>query len=200
MTKQKNNLLIFRAAIKLFSENGYNNTSMNQIAAQLEIDEAELTRIYPNKDELKLAIYDFFKQAQDKARPDFDAILESCKHRKPFDVLMSLDYDLPRDIIKLLTQIFQVATQNMLYDETSKDLIAFIMDYGYNCTKKLCDRMMELGKIEPINSDAFARLIPYYVFSTVTLDSTLLGAVLEERQAGMKALMSIPKAILDKNS
>lgn len=74
-TKEK----IFEAALKLFSEKGFNASSVRDITKEAGVTVAALYNHFRSKNELLKAIYDYYTNvfmARDTAKPDYDKLLE----------------------------------------------------------------------------------------------------------------------------
>ena len=173
---------------------GYEYTTMAHVAASLGLKESVLKEYYPSKEDLLAAIYALYRQTKINARPNFDNILKVAETKHPHEVLMMLSYEIPDDISEFMTYALLLATQNINRDPESMDLVKnFTMGYAYEGVKKLLDKMMELGKIEPIDSKMFAKLISYYVFSNAVLERSMLGVTHEKYIAGLATLLQLVK-------
>jgi|GEM_PF-3144821 len=183
---------IFFVAAKMFAEQGYNNVSLRQIAAEVGIKAASIYYHYLSKEDMLKAMYDFHTHHHNLARPKIEDLLESAKTQPPKQVLMSINYHVAQEAAEVMTYILRIALQDVFNNSESVRLIrANTMDYSYATTKLLLDRMIELKRIQPLDTNAFAKLSMYYAFGAAALDKSALGVTLQEWTAGLELLNSL---------
>jgi AcrR family transcriptional regulator len=191
-TKEK----ILHAAAKLFSDVGYEKSSMRDIAKVVGIKAASIYNHYPSKRDLLKSMYAFYVQQQRLATPKLEYLLQQVEVEPAHDVLMKLDYRFPAEFAETLERIFIVASLGVYVDE---DSAIFIQEHFFDFFKSflipLLNRMIELGKIEPINIDGFACLATYFAFSSAVLNQSRLKISLDQWRCGLSMVFSLLKPV-----
>jgi len=173
---------------------GYQHTTMAQVAGSVGVSRAALNEMYSTKDDLKSAIYSYYKDIHIKSRPDVEAIMNDITTAHPFELLMRLNYSVPFTDLDFTVNTLIMATQILHCDSESLELVKdFTMGFSYDNVIKILDALIKHDRIEPLDTKIFAKLASYYVFSSAVLDKAILDITLEKWNAGFKVLGQLIK-------
>jgi AcrR family transcriptional regulator len=191
-TKEK----IMDAAIVLFSEKGYETVSMRDIARTVGIKAASIYNHYPSKRDILESMYEFYRHVIRTVVPDEEKIISMLETEPLQDVLASMLYYFPPELQNRMDRILLIASQRISLD---KDSELFVREQFFEPITRLwrsvLDRAIELGRIEPLDTDSFVRLIAFYAFSAAELNSTVMKTSLEQWQGGLDLLYSLLKPV-----
>ena len=176
-TKEK----IFHVAVQLFSERGYDKVSMRDIAAAVGIKASSIYNHFCSKKELLESIYSFYTQNQERAGPDLGEVLRWVEDiTQPWELLPMLDFHYPPELEAVMDRIIVIAVQEINTDPESERFIREnIFEIPNRYLRPMFQRMMELGKVEPFDIDAFLRLFNYFCFGAAALNVSPLKIGLE---------------------
>ncbi|MDR1093204.1 MAG: TetR/AcrR family transcriptional regulator [Clostridiales bacterium] len=185
---------ILHAAIKLFSDNGYNSTSMRDIAAAVEIRVASIYSHYSSKEEILQAVYEFFTSNWEKACPDLNEILRFAETAHPYEVLQKVEFHYEPHIQEDMDRIMMIAARRIRYDPSSAEFAhKYVIGHLEHTLKTVLARLIELGKIEPLPIKPLTVLLCYFSFGTAVLNSTVLEIGLQAWQECMALVFSLIK-------
>jgi AcrR family transcriptional regulator len=191
-TKEK----ILHAAVRLFADIGYEKVSMRDIAKAVGIKAASIYNHYPSKRELLKSMYAFYAHQQRLAAPDVEHLLQLAENEPVQTVLMQLDYRFPAELEETMSRIFIIASHGVCID---KDSASFLQEHFFHFlqsfSKPLIKRLIELGRIEAIDVDAFVNLASYYAFSAAMLNQSRMKVSLEQWRSGLGMLFSLLKPV-----
>ena len=157
---------IKNTAIILFSDKGYSKVSMRDIAKKVGIKAASLYGHFRSKEEILHSLYDYFFENQDKARPDMDELLKLAATLPPFEVLGKVDFRYSREIQENMDRIAIIGFMEWKTDKRSEEFVKkALLDLTDDLVRPLLERMVELGKIQPLDIEAFINLISNLTFS-----------------------------------
>jgi AcrR family transcriptional regulator len=183
---------ILNAALEIMSIYGVRGASMRDIAKEANINVASIYNYFASKEEIVASLYNFYRGQYDMAKPDIDEILKRVEMDSPFDVLMACDFHYDAETEKKMDKIFLVASLGIASDPVSAQFVHdIIFEAPQNSVRPLLNKMMELGKIERIDIDAFINLLIYLTFGAAVLNSTPLKIGLEEWLASFGMLFSL---------
>ena len=80
-------LKLFTTAVTLFSQRGYTNVSMRDIATEIGIKAASLYNHFSSKNDILEHIYRFYDMSYDELLPDLDETLTLVGKEHPYDIL-----------------------------------------------------------------------------------------------------------------
>ncbi|MDR1409381.1 MAG: TetR/AcrR family transcriptional regulator [Oscillospiraceae bacterium] len=168
-TKQR----IFDAAVKLFSERGFQVTSMKKLAAEANITPGSIYNHFHSKQEIVDEIYAFYHENWQKVLPHLDDLLAAAETEEPISVLRRLTVYYDPEIQKVMDRILIIAVGMSRFDARSE---AFVLEHIFQAHVKILlpvlNRMVELKRIEPVDTRVYCNLIAYMSFGTATLNST----------------------------
>jgi AcrR family transcriptional regulator len=190
-TKEK----ILHVAVWLFSDMGYERVTMRDIARNVGIKVASIYNHYPSKRDLLKCIYAFYAHQQRLAAPSLEHLLRLAETEPVQSVLMKLDYRFPVEHEATLNRILIIASHGVC---TEEDSACFLQEHFFNFYKSqlvpLLNKLIELGRIEPIHVDGFVCLATYYAFSTAVLNQSRLKVSLEQWRSGLGMVFSLLQA------
>jgi len=191
-TKEK----IILAAIVRFSDKGYDNVSMRDIAADVGIKAASIYNHFPSKRDILKSIYSFYNEKHISFFINTEEPLRRLEKESFHDVFNKINFNRPPEIQDTLERVILIAGQRMCLDKESEE---FINESFFKPQKELLipliNRAIELGKIEPIDIDIFMRLIMFYNLSCTGLNRTMMNLNLEQWKSGYSMLMSLIKPV-----
>jgi len=161
-TKEK----IFDAAVDLFAENGYDRTSVRDIARAVGIAESAVYRHYPSKEAILDTIFEYMEKqiyAPLPPAPDADERRESSIFR---DMLAGLPWYIEANpiIIKIAHIMFTEMYHNTrIRDYLQKEYV----ERGNAMTQAIFREQMKAGKIKTCDVQALSSLFNSYRFAWV---------------------------------
>ena len=190
-TKEK----ILFTAVKLFSDKGYENVSMHDIAKMVNIKAASIYNHFPSKHGIRKSMYVFYAQQQQLAAPTLESLLYLVDIEPVQNVLMKLDYRFPPDLQDMLNRILIIASHGICIDEDSESFIhEHLFKFSKSLLLPLVNRMIELKRIEPIDAEAFSYLVTSYAFSAVILSQSRMKIRKEQCHSGLAMIFSLLKS------
>ena len=191
-TKEK----IMRVAAKMFSERGYDKVTMREIATAVGINSASIYHHFPSKDAILKSLYGFYSEALREKNPDLGELLPLVETVPPHEVLMKTEFHFSEEMRQMLDQILVTASREICTDMESEMFIRKnIFDNVENILRPLLQRMMELGKIEPLDLDNFLRVLTYFCFSAAVLNNSAFKIGVAEYQAGLACIFSMIRVV-----
>ena len=162
-TKRK----IIETAIVLFSEKSYSKVSTRDIAKLVGIRPASLYSHFESKDDILEHIYKLYEEKIKSVLPDMNNLLSLAKTTHPHELLKRAQFFFDPADQELMDRIILIASVESRTDERSAAFIErnLIGNTGM-ITKTLLKRMLELGRIEPLDVDAFVTIVTNLSYST----------------------------------
>jgi len=193
MTKDNENVTknkILRAAARLFCDKGYENVTTREIAKAVKINSASIYYHFPSKEDILRSLYHFYREQRHKKSPDFNELMKLAETKAPHEVLMQTEFHYDEKIRKMLDQILVTATRGIGVDRKSDQFVKENIFELPKLLKPLLQKMVELGKIKPLNIDTFIHILTFYCFSSAALNNSPFRQGVAEYQAGMAFLFS----------
>ena len=160
---------ILFVAVEMFSDNGYENASMRTIAKAVGIKAASIYNHYASKREILRSAYAYYKQQQQLVAPSLEELLRLAETEPVRDLLMRMDFRYPPGVMETIRRILIIATHNCR-DEDSKNFIREnVFDYLKATYIPLLNRLIELGRIAPIDAECFTNLLIYFALCSAAL-------------------------------
>ncbi|UQZ81059.1 transcriptional regulator BetI [Paenibacillus konkukensis] len=141
---------IVQAAIRLFAEKGYSNTSTAEIAKLAEVSEASIFKQYGTKDKLLLALIipqfkEFFPSMAD------EVLGQLSRSQSTFEGFLR---EFLRNRIELALknkEIFQIIIKELIYkEELKKELIPYIFEVAASRLTQVIELFKERGELTDI--------------------------------------------------
>ena len=194
-TKEK----IILAAIVLFSDRGYDNVSMRDIAAEVSIKASSIYNHFPSKRDILKSIYSFYNEKHSALFINMEEPLAWLEKESFHDVFKKINFSWPPEMQETLERVILIAGQRMCLDKESEE---FIGESFFKPQKELLvpliKRAIKLGKIESIDVDIFMRLVMFYNLSCAGLNRTKMNLSLEQWKSGYDMIMSLLKPVKEK--
>jgi len=191
-TKEK----ILFTAINLFSQFGYKEVSMRDIAKEIGINPASIYYHFESKEEILGAMYEFYDKQWNEAQPDLDMLIKLAETEPPNDVLMKMLFDWKTpELREIMNRIYAIAAREaMIMHHGSMELIqAMVIERVKRIPKILLERLVELGRIEPLDIDAFVTILSHVSHSATSLNLTPLKIGAEDWLRSWNMLLSVVK-------
>jgi AcrR family transcriptional regulator len=183
---------IMDAAIKLFSDRGYKEVSMRDLAKMVGIKASSIYNHFPSKHRILQSLYDFYVQTQQAAAPALDDLLRMAETEPVAKIMAKLDYHYPPSTQEWMDRILIIGIQGIYIDEDSNRFVRKNMfDYPMELLVPLLNRLVELDKIDPVDVTGFVHIMVYYSFSTAFLNLSTMKISLDHWQKGMGMIFSL---------
>ena len=189
-TKEK----IFIEAVKLFSDGGYSEVSVRDIASTAGINVSSLYFHYSSKEEILNLFYDYYMENWKKSAPDLDELLKLAETAPIDEIFKKMDFRFDPAIRDTMNRIVKIAIRQMAICPHSEK---FIQEFFLNgCSApliKILEKLTELGKIEPIDINAVVCLISRFAVSAAMFQGTALQVNQNEWRSGLDMAFSLIK-------
>jgi AcrR family transcriptional regulator len=175
--KTKKQEAIVEAAIKLFAEKGYANTSTAEIAKVAEVSEGTIFKHYRTKDTLLLSVMlPFIKE-------NFPSLAQEVlketltEQTRTFEEFLKGFLRNRADFIKANKEIFQVVFKELIYrDDFKNELVPYIVKQAPSILINVINEFKERGELIDIPTDEifhglFTVLGGFFVTRFVLLDN-----------------------------
>lgn len=183
---------ILKVAAKLFSESGYKQVTTRDIAGVVGIKSASIYYHFSSKGEILRSLYKYYTEERGKATPDVNGLLKLAETAPPHEVLMRTNIKFDEENREYLDQILVTASREIGVDAESESFIKEnIFDSVSNLIKPLLARMVELGKIKPLNVDDFINVLAYYHFGAAALSKSSFGSINEKNIGDLNYIFSL---------
>jgi AcrR family transcriptional regulator len=167
---------IMDAAINLFSERGYDLVSMRDIAQIVGIKAASIYNHFPSKRDILKAMYEFHALENKLATPALETLLSMAETEPLPEVLTKMKYVYPPEIHEKMDRILMTASQRVFLDKDSETFVrVHFFEHYIGIWTPLMKRLIELGRIEPIDVDGFVRLLINYAYGAAIFYRTTIN-------------------------
>ena len=188
---------ILYAAVRMFSDRGYDKVSMRDIAGALGITAPSIYNHFSSKNDLLGSIYDFYAEQQRQLFPDLGEVLRLAETASLPELLSMVDIRYsPPELDEMMNRIVTIAFREVNTSRESEEFIrSSIFDNVNSLLKPLFERMVSLGRLAPFDIDTFLCLFNYFTFASVALYNSPLKLGVENWGACMQLLfqMILPK-------
>jgi AcrR family transcriptional regulator len=162
-TKRK----IIEAAVKLFSEKSYGKVSIREITEAVGIRPASFYNHFNSKDDLLNYIYKLYEEKIEYLLPDVNCLLSLAHTTHPHELLKRAQYFFDPDDQEMMDRIILIASIESHTDERSAAFIERnLFGHTGTITKTLLQRMLDLGRIKPMDIDAYVTIFTNLCYST----------------------------------
>jgi len=170
-TKEK----ILFESIKLFSQKGFKEVSVRDISEAVGIRASSIYNHFESKKAILDAIYEFYDEQWNTAVPDVHELLRLAETEAPDIVLQKMLFDWKPELQETINRIYVIATREAMINPEKLDIInTLVMERVKPMPRLLLSRMIELGRIEPIDIEAFINLLAHVSHSATSLNLTPL--------------------------
>ena len=187
---------ILNAAIELFSERGFDKVSMRDIAGMVGIKAASIYNHFSSKRDILIFLYESYIREHRLGAPSIELPLRRLETEPIQKIILSLEYYWYPLSREKLDRVMLIASQRICQDEASEN---FIKELFFDSIKAvwipLLDRAVTLGKIEPIDIEAFTHLAAHHAFSAAALKWTAMNVSKEQWNKNLSTLFLLLKSI-----
>lgn len=158
---------IFLAAADLFARENYYNVSVRQIADRVGIKPSSIYNHYESKEAILLDIYAYFDDNMRRVMPDLDELMALADRADPREVMHRTTVTYPPEIMETMATTMLVTSSMTRVDERA-DRVIFrnLVEMAYVYDVPLLEKMVALGRIEPLDVRGFALLHSTFSHST----------------------------------
>ena len=183
---------IFDVAIQLFSEEGYKEVSMRDIAKAVGINVSSIYNHFLSKEDILHSLYDFYEIHWRRSSHHVDELLALAETEEPLEVLMHLDFRFDESVEERMTSILKIASRLIEVDERSEGLFReHVFGGSTDALALVIERMIELDRIEPVNVKTLASLLAYHSAGAALLNHTTLGIGLQQWRDNLALVFSL---------
>jgi AcrR family transcriptional regulator len=189
---------ILEETTAMFARKGFSGTSMRDIAEAVDIQPASIYSHFASKEAILYAIYDLYDWYLSAVLPDVDKLLLELESEDedPRSVLMKSTYYFNPDIQEFMDQTVVIAANESRNDKRSAEFIKrVLLDTTGDITRQLLNRLLEMGRIEPLDIDALVVVFTNYCFSAALRNNSAYPIGIEEWTKGYELLTRIIKPI-----
>ena len=164
---------ILYVAAKLFAHDGVENVSMRKIAKVIGIKSASIYYHFPSKSDVLKSCYAFYAEQQRLAAPTLESLLRLAETGSLQDVLEKFAYRFPPEHTEALNHILTIAAHRAGLGNGDDHFIReHFFSFFQSLWVPLLKRLIDLGKIEPIDVDTFVWLLTNFAFAAASLDNS----------------------------
>ncbi|HEX2920183.1 MAG TPA: TetR/AcrR family transcriptional regulator [Bacteroidales bacterium] len=152
---------IFDAAIHLFSENGYDRTSVRDLASSLDLTEGAIYRHYRNKEGILDSIFEYAEKMIFSALP----VEDTSGATGVISIFRGLLEPLPEIIINepYVVKIMRIMFQEIHHNERIRKYYRKeYQERADDVMNKIFQKCLEAGSIKPCDTVSLARVFNYY--------------------------------------
>jgi AcrR family transcriptional regulator len=183
----------------LFSESGYKEVSMRDIAKAVGINASSLYNHYASKEDILNALYSFFAAHWEKDCPKVGELRQWAETDPPREALMKLNFQFDSDVQEIMNRIVSIALRQMRTDPNSERFVREHMQERLPyLLETMLNRMIELERIEPVDMASILRLMSYYSISATLFQGTPLQIELNDwlKSLQLVFLLIKPKGVI----
>ena len=187
-TKEK----IMQSAAHLFSERGYDKVTMREIAKAVGIHSATIYHHFLSKGDILSSLYAFYASHRSREGSNLDELLQLVETHPPHEVLRRSTFHFHEDVREMLDAILVTAARRICAEPESEQFIREnIFASIENTLRPLLERMVELEKIEPLDIDAFLKIVSYFCFSAAALSHSSFRQTPDAYYASIAQIFSL---------
>jgi AcrR family transcriptional regulator len=185
---------IIQASVILFSEYGFYRVSTRDIANAVDIRPASLYSHFAAKEDILASIYALYEEKRNKVLPDLNSLMKLAETDPPMEVLAKANFWFEPEDQETMDRITTIAAVESRTDKRSADFLTNnILNLPLEYGAPLLSRMLELGRIEPLDIDAFTTLLSNFCFSAAIRNFTQNPVTMDEWMQGTSLLYQMVK-------
>jgi AcrR family transcriptional regulator len=150
---------IIETSIDMFSEKGYAETSLRDIAQVVGVNPSSIYGYFRSKNEILAYILGMRRELNERNTLDLDKVDELIRTEDARTVLNQLFYNYSTDNVTMAFRIQKVILQEQY---RVPEVMAFMRDYIFQNSFKYIETVLEklkaVGKIKPIDCKMYAKL------------------------------------------
>ena len=188
---------ILEAAVEIFSETGFGVATMRDLAKAAGITAGSIYNYFESKESILLSLLDFYEENFQRACPSIEELLATAETAPLCELLSKLEVRFPPQIDDMMKKTISIAVREFSAGFCDEKFIrSVIFDKNAELFKPLLNRLIELGRIEPIDVDSFITFVTCYGFGASLLKNTSLCISQSEWAVGLSWAF---KAIMPQN-
>ena len=185
---------IFFTAIELFAEFGVEGVSLSDIATAIGIEVKSIYNYYVSKKELLTSIYRHCVELHRNVEPDLGELLRMAETAPLHQLLGRLQCRLPPVDQAIFDKILLIALHDFSLNFDSAELLRDSLFCPVeNIVAPVVSRLIELGRVEPLDVPTFIQVFKNYCFATGVLNSSGLKTDQDAKLKGYAMLFSLIK-------
>jgi len=185
---------ILYTAIRLFSDRGYSQISMSEIAKTVGYQVSTIYKYFHSKNELLTSIYEFYAYQRKLRTPDVNSLLSDVEFTDLQTILTELAYSCPPELEDTMHRIRAIALHGICMNNESEQFIREnLFEPTANIYVPLLNRLIESGSIEPIDIDSFLDLYMGFDYYATSLNHSALRIGYERWVRGRAMILSLLK-------
>ncbi|MEW6283081.1 MAG: TetR/AcrR family transcriptional regulator [Candidatus Eremiobacterota bacterium] len=160
---------LLELALRMFGEEGWEGTTIRNLATRAGVSLGLLYHYFRNKEELLVAVMDHYSML-----PELRAIIERHRDRPASEVLLDMCYEIHqriRERREVCWILFREARQHAEVDQRMRG----IRDEGTRLLADYLQARVEAGELRPHNSSVLARALMSVMFLRVLVDEPADG-------------------------
>ena len=185
---------IFETAIHMFSDVGFEQTSMRDLSDKLGIKPAALYNHFKSKDDILKSICEFYEYHHKKIVPDMEKILKGAETEDVYKLLSQSDVYYDPDIEELMIRILVIICFERRTDKRCQELI---IKYQYQSIRQyfypLLNKLIELKRIEPLDVETFISLYFSFCHGAILRKYSGITITVQEWENCLKMIYSLIK-------
>ena len=153
---------IFDNSIKLFTQRGYENVSMNDIADSVGIWQSALYNHFSSKQEILDTIYGFYYHHWTSSRPSMEYLEVLLRNRSsPIDIITKgFIYAFEESIVEQMSDVIKIIMQRVSTDIKATELFKkLLLEEGITFVENGLNRAIEAGRLKPSDTHTISTLI-----------------------------------------
>lgn len=187
---------IFLSSVNLFSEHGYENVTIRDIAAANGMRAASIYNHFPSKESILHQIYQFYRANVVSVAPDLDELLARAPDRSPGETLHRTMSYFDEELQPIMDRIMLIAMMRAHRDPAAHDLLwKYNAEHVKHYLRPVLQKMVDCGKIEPLDIEIFLELFISFAYMSLFRNSSPAALGLERWFKGLDMLFSLAKEI-----
>jgi len=165
---------------------------MRDIAYEVGIKAASIYNHFSSKSDILRSLFEYYAVQRLLYAPRLEELLLLAETASAQEVLSRLTYHYPDEVLDKMDRILIIASQDLCSEEGGEQFLReFLYDATLNILVPVLNRMIELGKIEPINVWDFSLLLTHYDISAALLNRTSMSNDLQQWRSCLTLLFSL---------
>ena len=187
---------IFSSAMDLFDQNGFESTTMNDIAAANDITAASIYNYFTSKDALLGLMFQFYHANLLQSGPVLEKILDVIDEKSPKELLfLSMSY-YSEELQPYMDKIFSIALMQANKDKTAYDVVwKYHFDQVRTYLNILLQTLIQMKRIEPLDIDSFIEIFNSFAFCAVLKNRSIGPVGMEKWLNGLDMIFSFIKEL-----
>ncbi|MCL2222972.1 MAG: TetR/AcrR family transcriptional regulator [Oscillospiraceae bacterium] len=183
---------ILKVAARQFAQRGYDKVTTREIAKDAEINPASIYHHFPSKEDILDSLYALYSLERESEYPDLSELMQLAETEPPHDVLLKSIFRYSDKNVEMLDQILITAARGLGIDPKSERFIREnIFESVENVLKPLLERLIDLGRVKPLDVDLFIKVLNFYCFSVAAFNKSTFRIDFAEFQKEMALLFSL---------